>query len=90
MPHVDQARELLGWEPTISLKDTMRETMTYYHDHHVGRRDTGVMGFARETVLAPNRGFHPTSNSFLQSTRSGETTRQACRLLNCGLRHASR
>ncbi len=50
MPHIDQARQLLGWEPTISLKDTMRETMTYYHDHYVGKRISGSAEMERETA----------------------------------------
>ena len=31
MPKLDKARELLGWEPRISLEDILAETIRYYH-----------------------------------------------------------
>jgi UDP-apiose/xylose synthase len=34
MPNLTKAKELLGWEPTLSLKDTLLETVTYYYDQY--------------------------------------------------------
>ena len=34
VPNLDKAKKLLGWEPKISLEDTMRETIKYYYDHY--------------------------------------------------------
>ena len=34
MPKLDKAKELLGWEPTLSLKETILETVTYYYEHY--------------------------------------------------------
>jgi len=34
MPNVDKAKERLGWEPMLSLKETLRETVTYYHEQY--------------------------------------------------------
>ncbi len=42
MPRLDKARDLLGWTPSVSLEETLLETMTYYHDHYaVSRRQAG-------------------------------------------------
>ena len=34
MPNLTKAKELLGWEPTLSLKDTLLETVTYYYEQY--------------------------------------------------------
>lgn len=34
MPRLDKAMDLLGWSPQIPLKETLVETMTYYHNHY--------------------------------------------------------
>jgi UDP-apiose/xylose synthase len=34
MPRINKAADLLGWSPRISLKDTLLETMTFYHHHY--------------------------------------------------------
>ena len=34
MPHLTKAKELLGWEPTRSLKDTLLETVRYYYEQY--------------------------------------------------------
>ncbi len=37
-----------GSEPTINLEDALRETTTYYHDHYVGKQETGAAEVERE------------------------------------------
>jgi UDP-apiose/xylose synthase len=34
MPDLSKARERLGWEPTLSLKETLRETVTFYYEQY--------------------------------------------------------
>ena len=34
MPNVTKAKDLLGWEPTLSLKETLLETVTYYYEKY--------------------------------------------------------
>jgi len=34
MPNLTKAKELLGWEPTRSLKETLLETVTYYYEQY--------------------------------------------------------
>ncbi len=34
MPKLDKAKELLGWEPKLSLKETLLETVTYYYEQY--------------------------------------------------------
>ena len=34
MPNLDRARTLLDWAPRISLRETLVETMQFYHDHY--------------------------------------------------------
>ena len=34
MPNLTKAKDLLGWEPTRSLKETLLETVTYYYDQY--------------------------------------------------------
>ena len=34
MPALNKAKDLLGWEPTLSLKETLLETVTYYYEHY--------------------------------------------------------
>lgn len=35
MPNIDNAKKCLGWEPTIDLEDSLRETITYYYNQYV-------------------------------------------------------
>jgi UDP-apiose/xylose synthase len=41
MPHLTKAKELLSWEPTLSLKETLRETVTYYYEQYRDWPQTG-------------------------------------------------
>ena len=34
MPKLNKAKELLGWEPRLSLKETLLETVTYYYEQY--------------------------------------------------------
>jgi nucleoside-diphosphate-sugar epimerase len=34
MPNVEKAKELLGWEPRLSLRETLLETVSYYHEQY--------------------------------------------------------
>ncbi len=34
MPKLDKAKELLGWEPKLPLKETLLETVTYYYEQY--------------------------------------------------------
>ncbi|HTZ04699.1 MAG TPA: NAD-dependent epimerase/dehydratase family protein [Gaiellaceae bacterium] len=34
MPRLDKATTRLGWEPRVPLREALRETMTYYHEHY--------------------------------------------------------
>lgn len=34
MPNLDKAKELLGWEPALSLRETLQETVAYYHEQY--------------------------------------------------------
>lgn len=40
MPSINNATALLDWEPNVSLEDTLRETMTYYHEHYSHKGDS--------------------------------------------------
>lgn len=34
MPNLEKARTLLGWEPQLSLRETLFETVSYYYEHY--------------------------------------------------------
>ena len=34
MPKLNKAKELLGWEPKLSLKETLLDTVSYYYEHY--------------------------------------------------------
>ena len=34
MPNLNKAKELLGWEPTLSLRETLRETVASYYEQY--------------------------------------------------------
>ena len=35
-PNIDQAREKLGWAPTVSLEDGLKETIAYFRGIDLG------------------------------------------------------
>ena len=37
MPSLENIKKQIGWEPVIPLQDAITETMTWYHEHYVGK-----------------------------------------------------
>jgi hypothetical protein len=70
MPKIDKARELLGWEPRISLEDTLRETIAYYYAlYGPGGTALGSAANGAQREAGPGRTREPAS---APPTASGE------------------
>jgi UDP-apiose/xylose synthase len=56
MPNLDRANTLLDWTPRINLRETLIETMRFYHEHYATRKPTrskvpmGVHEVARSEI----------------------------------------